>query len=65
MRRAGPITGSPLMAEIGDVRRFTSKAALMAFAGMGTPPFQSETFDSKSSHVSKSLMISGFAALLR
>lgn len=41
------------MAEIGDVRRFTHKGALVAFAGVGTPPFQSGTFDSKSRHVSK------------
>lgn len=50
---AGPITGLQLMAEIGDVRRFTSKAALVAFAGVDAPPFQSGTFDSKSRHVSK------------
>ena len=41
------------MAEIGDVRRFTSKGALVAFAGVDAPPFQSGTFDSKSRHVSK------------
>ena len=53
MQGAGPITGPQLMAEIGDVRRFTSKGALVAFAGVDAPPFQSGTFDSKSRHVSK------------
>ena len=53
MQGAGPITGPQLMAEIGDVRRFTSKGALVAFAGVDAPPFQSGSFDSKSRHVSK------------
>jgi transposase len=53
MQGAGEITGPQLMAEIGDVRRFTSKNALVAFAGVDAPPFQSGTFDSKSRHVSK------------
>ena len=41
------------MAEIGDVRRFKSKKALVAFAGIDAPPFQSGNFESKSRHVSK------------
>lgn len=53
MHGAGPITGSQLIAEIGDVRRFTHKGALVAFAGVDAPPYQSGTFDSKSRHVSK------------
>lgn len=53
MDGAGKITGPQLMAEIGDVRRFTHKGALVAFAGVDAPPFQSGTFDSKSRHVSK------------
>ena len=44
---------SQLMAEIGDVRRFTHKGALVAFAGVDAPPFQSGTFDSKSRQISK------------
>ncbi len=50
---AGEITGPQLMAEIGDVRRFTHKGALVAFAGVDAPPFQSGAFDSKSRRVSK------------
>lgn len=53
MQGAGTITGPQLMAEIGDVRRFTSKGALVAFAGVDAPPFQSGSFNSKSRHVSK------------
>lgn len=53
MEGAGPITGPQLMAEIGDVRRFTHKGALVAFAGVDAPPFQSGTFDSKTRRISK------------
>ena len=38
MQGAGDITGPKLMAEIGDVRRFHSKKALVAFAGIDAPP---------------------------
>ena len=34
----GPALGPQLMAEIGDVRRFHSKKALVAFAGIDAPP---------------------------
>lgn len=34
----GPILGPQLMAEIGDIRRFHSKKALVAFAGLDSPP---------------------------
>ncbi len=34
----GPSLGPQLMAEIGDVRRFYSKKALVAFAGIDSPP---------------------------
>lgn len=34
----GPTLGPQLMAEIGDVRRFYSKKALVAFAGIDAPP---------------------------
>ncbi len=53
MQGAGEVTGPQLIAEIGDVRRFTHKGALVAFAGMDAPPFQSGTFDSKSRRISK------------
>ena len=34
----GPVLGPQLMAEIGDVRRFHSKKALVAYAGIDSPP---------------------------
>lgn len=34
----GPVLGPQLMAEIGDVRRFHSKKALVAYAGIDAPP---------------------------
>jgi transposase len=41
------------MAEIGEVRRFHSKKALVAFAGLDAPPYQSGTFEAKSNSISK------------
>lgn len=49
----GPVLGPQLMAEIGDVRRFERKQALVAFAGVDAPPCQSGTFESKNRHISK------------
>ncbi len=53
MYGVGNITGSQLMAEIGDVRRFHSKSALVAFAGIDAPPFQSGNFEGSNCHISK------------
>lgn len=44
----GPSLGPQLMAEIGDVRRFHSKKALVALAGIDVPPYQSGTVDVRS-----------------
>ena len=44
----GPSLGPQLMAEIGDVRRFHSKKALVAFAGIDAPPYQSGQMDAVS-----------------
>ena len=49
----GPTLGPQLMAEIGDVRRFHSKKALVAFAGIDAPPYQSGTLDIRSRSISK------------
>jgi transposase len=38
MYGVGPALGPQLMAEIGDVRRFHSKKALVAYAGIDAPP---------------------------
>lgn len=53
MEGVGKITGPQLMAEVGDVRRFSHKGALVAYAGVDAPPYQSGTFDAKNRHVSK------------
>ncbi len=49
----GPVLSPQLMAEIGDVRRFHSKKALVAFAGIDAPPFQSGQMNVRSRSISK------------
>ena len=49
----GSVLGSQLIAEIGDVSRFHNKRALVAFAGLDAPPFQSGNFNSQSRSISK------------
>jgi len=49
----GKILGPQLMAEIGDVRRFKSKGALVAYAGIDAPPYQSGTYEMQSRHITK------------
>lgn len=49
----GLALGPQLMAEIGDVRRFHSKKALVAFAGIDAPPYQSGQIDVHSRSISK------------
>lgn len=49
----GPTLGPQLMAEIGDVRRFHSKKALVAFAGIDAPPYQSGQMEVRSRSISK------------
>jgi transposase len=49
----GNILGPRLISEIGDVRRFHSGSALVAYAGLDAPPFQSGTFTGTNRHISK------------
>ena len=49
----GPALGPQLIAEIGDVRRFHSKKALVAFAGIDAPPYQSGQMEVRSRSISK------------
>ena len=49
----GETLGPQLMAEIGDVTRFPHKKALVAFAGVDAPPFQSGSFESTDRSISK------------
>lgn len=53
MYGVGPSLGPQLMAEIGDVRRFHSKSALVAFAGIDATPYQSGQIDVRSRSISK------------
>ncbi len=53
MYGVGPALGPQLMAEIGDIRRFHSKKALVAFAGIDAPPYQSGQMDIRSRSISK------------
>jgi len=47
-------TLTPLViAEIGDVRNFHSKHALIAYAGIDAPPYQSGGFNGTERHISK------------
>lgn len=49
----GPALGPQLMAEIGDVSRFHSKKALVAYAGIDASPYQSGSVDVRSRSISK------------
>ena len=53
MDGVGPTLGPQLMAEIGDVTRFTHRGALTAFAGVDPGADQSGKHDRKSNHTSK------------
>ena len=53
MKGVGPSPGPQLMAEIGDVTRFTHRGAITAFAGVDPGVNQSGTYDQKSVHASK------------
>lgn len=53
MKGVGPSLGPQLMAEIGDVTRFTHRGAITAFAGVDPGVNQSGTYDQKSVHASK------------
>ena len=49
----GPTLGSQLIAEIGDVRRFYSKKALVAYAGLDAPPNDSGDVTGRHKSMSK------------
>ena len=49
----GTVLGPQLMADSGDTRRFHSRKAITAFAGLDAPPYQSGTVDVKSRSISK------------
>ena len=53
MPGVGAVLAPRLIAEIGDIRRFRSASALVAFAGIDAPPFQSGTFTATKRSISK------------
>lgn len=53
MKGVGESIGPRLIAEIGDPRRFHSAKALIAYAGIDAPPYQSGKFNGTERHMSK------------
>jgi transposase len=53
MGGVGQTLAPKLIAEIGDVRRFHSRGALTAYAGIDAPPYQSGSFTATERHISK------------
>lgn len=53
MKGAGDSIGPRLIAAIGDPRRFHSEKALIAYAGIDAPPYQSGKFTGTERHMSK------------
>jgi len=53
MGDVGDVLAPKLIAEIGDVRRFHSGKALVAYAGIDAPPYQSGKFVGSDRRISK------------
>ena len=53
MPGVGEFLGPRIIAEIGDVRRFHSASALVAYAGFDAPPFRSGNFIAGKRSISK------------
>ena len=53
MGGVGDVLAPKLIAEIGDIRRFHSGKALIAYAGIDAPPYQSGQFVGINRHISK------------
>jgi transposase len=53
MPGVGDVLAPRLIAEIGDVRRFHNGSALVAYAGIDAPPFQSGSFTATKRRISK------------
>lgn len=53
MNGVGDVLSLRLIADIGDVRRFHSKKALVAYAGIDAPPYQSGSFYGTNRKISK------------
>lgn len=68
MKGVGDKIAPRLIAEIGDIRRFSSSRALNAYAGNDAPPYESGQFEGKRRHISKrgsaSLRKVGYEAMM-
>jgi len=53
MSGVGDVLAPRLIAEIGDVRKFHSGSALVAYAGLDSPPFESGNFVGTRRKISK------------
>lgn len=53
MSGVGDVLAPRLIAEIGDVKRFHSGSALIAYAGIDSPPFESGNFIGRKRRISK------------
>ena len=53
MQCIGDTLAPRIIAEIGDVRRFKNRNALIAYSGIDTPPYQSGAFNAAERHISK------------
>lgn len=53
MNCIGPVLAVRFISEIGDIRRFHSRNALIAYAGIDAPPYQSGNYESNNRHISK------------
>ena len=53
MNGIGDVLAVRFIAEIGDIRRFHSGSALVAYAGIDSPPYQSGTFSATRRKISK------------
>ncbi len=53
MNGVGEVLAGRLIAEIGDVRRFETASALVAYAGIDAPPYQSGNFIGTQQRISK------------
>jgi transposase len=53
MSGVGDVLAPRLIAEIGDVKRFHSGSALIAYAGLDSPPYESGNFTGSKRKISK------------
>lgn len=53
MSGVGDVLAPRIIAEIGDVRRFHSSSALIAYAGIDTPPYESGEFRASNRKITK------------